>query len=230
MRKEFVLGKKLLFLTAHPDDESFLATGTMLANHKAGGESYIICATLGEKGRSQLKKPVAAGKLKKIRKAELIAVSGALKVKKVFLLLLPDGGLHGKENILADRCFKIAKRLKPDFIVSFGPDGISRHLDHIAAGVAARRVAKKLRIPFLAFARPPKIARKEHLYVGLRKHGVYSTKTIYTKPDIKISADPVRKLKIIQLHKSQHMRGRPLSAMPDYALREILKAEYYVFE
>jgi len=43
------LGKTLLFVVAHPDDESFTSAGTMWQNRLAGGKNYIICATYGKK-------------------------------------------------------------------------------------------------------------------------------------------------------------------------------------
>jgi len=56
--KRFPLGKRLLVVTAHPDDESFLASGTMLANANAGGNNFVFCATLGERGKSHLEQAV----------------------------------------------------------------------------------------------------------------------------------------------------------------------------
>ncbi len=223
-----VLGKKLLFLTAHPDDESFLASATMLANHRQGGRSYIICATFGEQGKSQLAHSVSPAQLKRIRQAELRQVSKKLKVAKLFTLGLPDGELKRHESVILSRCRTIARTLKPNYIVSFGPDGISRHLDHIAIGRVARRLADELVLPFLAFARPPKIAYREEFYRSLRRHGVYARTLGYTKPNLKILADPKRKLAVIRLHKSQLKQARPLPSMPAYALREILSAEYFV--
>ena len=85
-----ILGEKILFVTAHPDDESYQAAGTMLKNHQAGGASYVACATFGEKGRSHIKRKVTLGQLKILRKKELLLVSKFLKVSGLLMPGLPE--------------------------------------------------------------------------------------------------------------------------------------------
>ena len=45
-----ILGRKIVWLFAHPDDECYLAAGTIYENYRNGGENYLICATAGEQG------------------------------------------------------------------------------------------------------------------------------------------------------------------------------------
>ena len=42
----------LLFLLAHPDDETFIAGGTIAKYAAAGVEVGVICATRGERGKT----------------------------------------------------------------------------------------------------------------------------------------------------------------------------------
>ena len=148
------LGKRILVFTAHPDDEMIVA-GTMFENHRAGGETFLICATYGEKGKSHLKKPVSDAALAKIRKTELLAAAKTLKIDDVIFLGLPDAGVREESKKLYEKSLPIIKKLKPDYILSFGPDGMSGHWDHITVGSVALRIAKKLKIPIAAFTISP---------------------------------------------------------------------------
>ncbi|HEX4103859.1 MAG TPA: PIG-L family deacetylase [Candidatus Paceibacterota bacterium] len=198
------LGKKLLVITAHPDDEG-IAAGTMYENHKAGGETYLICATYGEKGKSHLAKPVSDAALKRIRKNELLKAAKVLHVKQVFFLGLPDTkvGKHRKE--LFAKCAAIVREVKPDQLVSFGPDGMSGHLDHIAAHAAALQLAKKFKLPLAAATLAGKlVAQRRKLFLARRKFGKYAAGSIvHRKGDIKIKINKTMKHRAMKNHVSQ---------------------------
>ena len=85
------LGQKLLFFTAHPDDESYVAAGTIYKNYQAGGWNVLVCASHGEKGTSHLKKKVPVSKFKKVRGKELRKVAKLLHIAPVHILGFPDG-------------------------------------------------------------------------------------------------------------------------------------------
>ena len=53
------LGKRILVLTAHPDDEGYAMAGSIYKNYALGGSVFLLCATYGEKGMSHLKRPVS---------------------------------------------------------------------------------------------------------------------------------------------------------------------------
>ena len=93
------LGKRILVFTAHPDDEG-IAAGTMYENHRLGGETFLICATYGEKGKSHLKKSVTDAALKKIRKDELLRAAKILKIDEVVFLGMPDASVRENERKL----------------------------------------------------------------------------------------------------------------------------------
>ena len=122
------LGKTLLVFTAHPDDETFGMAGTIYKNQRLGGKTFIICATLGEKGSSHLSKPLSEHALKKMRKKELERAARFLKVSDVHLLNLPDGKLETFGPRLFREGLRIAKMMQPDAILSFGKYGMSGHL------------------------------------------------------------------------------------------------------
>ncbi len=140
------LGKNLLFLVAHPDDESFSSAGTIWENHRRGGKNYIVCATLGERGKSHIERQVTQARLKKIRKQELSAVARFLKVDDLYFFNFPDTKVKDHIPALTIKTEQLIKKIAPDYILSFGPDGMSGHLDHIAVGAVAQKLAKKLKI------------------------------------------------------------------------------------
>jgi LmbE family N-acetylglucosaminyl deacetylase len=226
-----ILGERILFVTAHPDDESYVAAGTILKNHEAGGKSYVACATFGEKGISHIKKKVTARQLKILRKKELLAVSKFLKISELLLPGLPDAELGKKSN--QEAFFKtllpFARKHRPAFIFSFGKDGISGHIDHISVGKVAKKVAKKLKVPFITFSAPPELHKSMEELKKRRKHGKYVTRMNPQPYDIEIKVNPSKKLKALHFHKSQLDDEGPLAKFPQKAVKQILTREYFSF-
>src|ERR1700677_2159938 len=120
--KKSFLGKRIIVFTAHPDDEMIVA-GTMYANHQAGGETFLICATNGEKGKSHLARPVSDATLARLRRAELLHAAKILKINEVIFLGLPDAGVRENAKRLYEKSLPVIAKVAPDYILSFRPDG-----------------------------------------------------------------------------------------------------------
>jgi len=125
---------KLLAVFPHPDDET-LGLGSTMARYSAEGvETYLICATHGERGwfDSEGPNPGLEG-VAKIRDAELHCAAESLGIKDVIFLDYIDGDVDqaNPEEIIGKIVEQI-RRIKPQVVVSFGPDGIYGHQDHIA--------------------------------------------------------------------------------------------------
>ena len=124
---------KLMCILAHPDDES-LGNGGILAKYAAEGvETYLITATQGERGwtGSEFNHP-GLDVLGKRREAEVRAAASVLGIHHVEFLDYIDGDLD--QIPAAEAVAKIAlhlRRVKPDVVVTFGPDGAYGHPDHI---------------------------------------------------------------------------------------------------
>lgn len=125
---------KLLCILAHPDDES-LATGGILARYAAEGvETYLITATRGERGwfgdPADYPGPTALGQ---IREQELRAAAEVLGLKEVIFLDYIDGDLDqaGSEKVIDELVSEI-RRIRPQVVVTFDPNGVYGHPDHIA--------------------------------------------------------------------------------------------------
>jgi LmbE family N-acetylglucosaminyl deacetylase len=125
---------KLLAALAHPDDES-IGFGGSLAKYAAEGvEVYLITATRGEAGRfgalGRSADPLEVGH---VREAELRAAAKVLGVNEVSILSYPDGSVDKVPSAVAIRALVWhIRRIRPDVIVTFGPEGAYGHPDHIA--------------------------------------------------------------------------------------------------
>ncbi len=230
MNAQSIFGKKFLFLTAHPDDESFAAAGTVYKNYLAGGSSVIVCATLGERGTSHLLRPLSVRQVKALRRKELERAAKFLHVKKLHLLGLPDGSVNKFKAQLFGKLLRIARNYRPDVIFSFDKDGISGHLDHIAVSLVAAQVAKKLKVPFCCFCVPPEIAAKAPGFLGeRRKYGKYIAldKIRHAQPNLKIKINSTTKAKTIRFHVSQLDEGAIFDSLPGKLRTESLKYENF---
>jgi len=225
MPKHF-LGKRIVVFTAHPDDEG-IAAGTMYANHKAGGETFLICATAGEKGKSHLAKPVSDAALKRIRKAELLKAAKILKIDKVFFLGLPDAAVKENAKELFEKSLLLIAKIAPDQILSFGPDGMSAHWDHITVGATARRIAKMLTIPMAAFTMSDE---RKDFFLARRKFGKYAGIPKHRKGDVKIKVDVATKRRAMRSHISQFGTAGPFAQLPKRVANKMFSTEHFVNE
>jgi LmbE family N-acetylglucosaminyl deacetylase len=125
---------KLLAVLAHPDDESLGFGGTLARYAAEGAETYLVTATRGEAGRfGSPGRPSDPLMLGRVREAELRAAALVLGIRDVAILGYPDGAVDRVEPTvaMADLVSHI-RRVQPDVIITFGPDGGYGHPDHIA--------------------------------------------------------------------------------------------------
>ena len=129
---------KLMAVFAHPDDESLGAGGTLAKYASEGVEVAIVTATPGDAGRFHGHRPgdpqhPGPVELARIREAELRAAAAALGVRDVSCLDYRDGQLDRADprQVVAD-IVRHVHRVRPDVVVTFGPDGSYGHPDHIA--------------------------------------------------------------------------------------------------
>jgi LmbE family N-acetylglucosaminyl deacetylase len=124
---------RLMCVLAHPDDES-LGMGGALAKYAAEGvETYVVTATKGERGRSGSKEPLTLEAVGHLRDAELRAAADELGVREVSLLGYCDGELDRANPTEAiGKIVAQLRRVKPQVVLTFAPDGAYGHPDHIA--------------------------------------------------------------------------------------------------
>jgi LmbE family N-acetylglucosaminyl deacetylase len=125
---------KLLAVFPHPDDET-LGLGSTLARYSAEGvETYLVCATRGERGwfESQGPDPGLEG-VARIREAELRCAAEHLGIQEVSFLDYIDGDVDRADpDEIIGKLVSHIRRIRPQVIVTFGPDGAYGHPDHIA--------------------------------------------------------------------------------------------------
>ena len=125
---------RLMAVLAHPDDESLGLGGTLAKYAAEGIATSLVCATRGERGwtgePAAYPGPLALGRL---REAELRAAADALGIADVALLDYLDGDLRCADPTEAvARIVAELRRVRPDVVVTFGPDGAYGHPDHVA--------------------------------------------------------------------------------------------------
>jgi LmbE family N-acetylglucosaminyl deacetylase len=125
---------KLLAVFPHPDDET-LGLGSTMARYSAEGvETYLVCATRGERGwfDSEGPNPGLEG-VARIREAELRCAAENLGIKEVTFFDYIDGDVDQADpEEIIEKIVAQIRRVKPQVVVSFGPDGAYGHPDHIA--------------------------------------------------------------------------------------------------
>lgn len=123
----------LMAIFAHPDDEAFGTGGILTKYAQEGVDVHLVMATLGEMG--QLANPAITldRPLSVLREAELRQACAHYGLKQLHLL----GYMDGQTTLVppSEAVFKVVKlmrHLRPQVVVSFGPEGIYGHFDHLA--------------------------------------------------------------------------------------------------
>ncbi len=119
----------LMAILAHPDDESFPMGGTLAKAAAEGKRIHLITATRGEMGVSD----ISAAETAVLRETELRRACAELGVAQLTFLDYMDGTLANiLDSVGAARLLTLMRQSSPDVVVTFGPDGISGHPDHLA--------------------------------------------------------------------------------------------------
>lgn len=128
------MSRRLLAVTAHPDDESLGLGGTLARYADEGAEVHLVTATRGEAGRYYDDRPRPGDEeVGRVREAELRAAADTLGVRTVEVLGYPDGGLDAvPPSEAVPRIVAAIRRVRPQVVVTFDPWGGYGHPDHIA--------------------------------------------------------------------------------------------------
>lgn len=122
----------VLGVWAHPDDEVYLSGGVMAAAVDAGARVVCVTATSGERGTPDPDRWPPA-RLALLREAELAASLAVLGVTDHRFLGYADGECHRvAPGEAAGRLQGIIAEVRPDTVLTFGPDGLTGHPDHRA--------------------------------------------------------------------------------------------------
>jgi LmbE family N-acetylglucosaminyl deacetylase len=131
--------RTLLGVWAHPDDETFVSSGLLLAARERGDRVVLVTATRGEHGTDDPAR-WPADRLGAHRARELDAALAILGVTEHRWLGYEDGTLPlVPVRTGAERVARIVEEVRPDTIVTFGPDGLTGHADHRAVAAWTHR-------------------------------------------------------------------------------------------
>jgi LmbE family N-acetylglucosaminyl deacetylase len=121
----------VLSIWAHPDDETYLAGGLMAEAVDRGDRVVCVSLTAGELGTSDPEEwpPLRLGRRRHWEAAAAMAVLG---VREHQILGFPDGALAEHQDQGLAVVGQLLDDVAPDTILTFGPDGVTFHPDHIA--------------------------------------------------------------------------------------------------
>jgi LmbE family N-acetylglucosaminyl deacetylase len=174
----------LLAIFAHPDDESIAAGGTLTRHAALGWRTALICATRGERGPISDESLADYENLGEVRERELRAACAILGVEWLQFLDLEDGGVAAAlgaeaEEKTLEKIVRAIRELRPQKVITFGPDGLYGHEDHIAIGQLATKACAMAGAPVEnAFPQQLREALTAHrvpeLYYATVPQGYYS--------------------------------------------------------
>ncbi len=249
------LNPNVLFVFAHPDDETFLSAGTMLALKDTGSHVAVVSATRGEEGEIAEGVPATRESLGEFREGELRAAMEVLGVEDIRFLDYRDSGMDGTDtNNAADafmrvpvdevgrRMLAVIDEFRPDLVIGFGPEGVYLHPDHIAAhkGVfkaleLTDREAGHHRPDALLYATPP---REWFVELGTIEGNPFAEMPPEFLAKMGVPADELthvvdvhaykdRILEALMCHASQFGAGDPFDWLPPHLEEKFVRYNHY---
>jgi len=233
---------RLAAVYAHPDDDTNGIAG-LLAEGADRIDYTLIVATSGEAGEIADPSLATRENLAEVREQEELDSLGIIGLRDpaVHFLHYPDGALaSAPRDELVDRIATVLGEVRPHVVVTFGPDGITRHADHVAAGEAATAAFHRLRETWadggafqrLLYNALPQ-SRLDRFWAALRERGRAVEPDAPFMPqgirddriDVRVGLEAVmdRKMKAIAAHRTQAFEFIP----PDLR-RQAFAAEHFV--
>jgi LmbE family N-acetylglucosaminyl deacetylase len=131
--------RRVACVFAHPDDDTYGVGGSLALHAGADLEVTAILVTSGEAGLIADDALATRQTLGAVREDEDRAAWSALGLEPaIHFLRHPDGGVAElPPEALVAELLAILQDARPDVVITFGPDGITGHPDHVAVGAAA---------------------------------------------------------------------------------------------
>ena len=146
--------RRLIAVVAHPDDDTFGCSGTVALHADDPDLRFVLVhATSGEAGMISDPSLATRETLGAVREEEDRRSWVALgrEPDRHEFLRYPDGGL---EDIpfedLVERIGTILREERPNVVMTFGPEGITAHADHIRVGEATSEAFHRCRADAIA--------------------------------------------------------------------------------
>ncbi len=159
-----------------------------------------------------------------MRKRELRCACAALGIEPPRLLDYQDGHLAeaDRETIVAE-ILAAAREVRPQVILTYGPDGVSGHPDHIAIGQYAAEVFRRADdvAALYTIAVPQSLANRLEM---TQLHAVPDQMISLT---VDVSTVWEQKMSAIRCHATQ-LSSSPMMRAPEQRQRLFLGTEYFV--
>jgi LmbE family N-acetylglucosaminyl deacetylase len=131
--------RRVLVVTAHPDDVDFGAAGTIAAFTKAGLAVTYCIVTNGDAGGSD--RAMSRADMAALRQKEQRAAAAEVGVTDVRFLGHPDGQVQASLALRRD-ISRVIRQVQPERVITQSPERrwdviFASHPDHLAAGEAA---------------------------------------------------------------------------------------------
>jgi LmbE family N-acetylglucosaminyl deacetylase len=135
--------RNLVAVFAHPDDERIV--GPLLARYaREGHDVHLVIATDGRLGVREHAGVPAGDSLAIVRAEEARCAAEELGIHPPILVGLEDAGLASFASLgrLREELRRVFRDVKPDAIITFGPEGGTGHPDHRLVGVVVTEVVQ----------------------------------------------------------------------------------------
>jgi LmbE family N-acetylglucosaminyl deacetylase len=131
--------RRVLVVTAHPDDVDFGSAGSVAAFTSAGVEVTYCIVTNGDAGGSD--RQMSRADMAALRQQEQRAAAAEVGVTDVRFLGHPDGRVQPTIELRRD-ISRVIRQVRPERVITQSPDRrwdfiFASHPDHLAAGEAA---------------------------------------------------------------------------------------------
>jgi len=162
----------ILIVLAHPDDETWL-NGSVAKLVNNGYKLHIIYVTSGDKGSDRSGRGLKDELLAKEREKEAINALNILGVwDDIEFLRYPDGNLQDKIFEISEVIEEKIKSIKPTSVITFGPGGMTGHLDHIGVGQITQLAFDRSKGPNNLYNVAINKERSHLLALAAQRHGV----------------------------------------------------------
>lgn len=138
-------GRTLMAVFAHPDDERIV--GPLLARYaREGHRVYLVIATDGSKGVTDHAGIPAGPGLAQVRAEEARCAADRLGIEPPILVGLEDAGLASFTSLgrLREELTRLLGTLRPDALLTIGPEGGTGHPDHRLVGNVVTEVVQSV--------------------------------------------------------------------------------------
>jgi LmbE family N-acetylglucosaminyl deacetylase len=131
--------RRVLVVTAHPDDVDFGSGGTVAAFTSAGLDVTYCIVTNGDAGGSD--RAMSRADMAALRQGEQRAAAAVVGVNDVRFLGHPDGMVQATPGLRRD-ISRVIRQVRPERVLTQSPERnwdfiFASHPDHLAAGEAA---------------------------------------------------------------------------------------------